>query len=83
MAVSEPRAVASTLLLLEAPTVKVAALLAIAVWAFCRFYYFAFYVIQQYVDPGHRFTGLLGFLRYAAGRHSRVKMGETTQEESG
>jgi hypothetical protein len=25
---------------------------------FCRFYYFAFYVIEHYVDPGYRFSGL-------------------------
>ncbi len=41
------------------------ALLAIAIWAFCRAYYFAFYVIQHYVDPNYRFAGLLDFLRYA------------------
>jgi len=52
------------LLLLEHPSVKVALLLAITIWCFCRFYYFAFYVIQHYVDPGHRFSGLLSFARY-------------------
>ncbi len=44
--------VASTLLLLESPSLKVALLLALAVWAFCRAYYFAFYVIEHYADPG-------------------------------
>lgn len=38
---------ASALLVLEAPSLKVALLLVLAVWAFCRFYYFAFYVIQH------------------------------------
>jgi len=52
------------LLLLEHPSVKVALLLAITVWCFCRFYYFAFNVIQHYVDPSHRFSGLLSFARY-------------------
>lgn len=55
---------ASTLLLLEAWNIKVLLLLAIAVWAFCRFYYFAFYVIEHYVDPRYRFAGLLSFFRY-------------------
>jgi hypothetical protein len=41
-----------------------ALLLAIAIWAFCRAYYFAFYVIQHYVDPSFRFAGLLAFVRY-------------------
>jgi hypothetical protein len=55
---------ASGLLLFEAPTLKVALLLAIAVWSFARFYYFAFYVIQHYVDPSFRFAGLGSFVRY-------------------
>ena len=55
---------ASTLLLLEAWNIKVILLLAIAIWAFCRFYYFAFYVIEHYVDPQYRFAGLWSFLRY-------------------
>ena len=56
---------ASVLLVLQSPSVTVAALLCVSVWAFCRFYYFAFYVIQHYVDPEYRFSGLLSFVRYA------------------
>ncbi len=52
------------LLLLETPTLKTALLLTIAIWCFCRFYYFAFYVIERYVDPGFRFSGLWMFARY-------------------
>ena len=55
---------AAVLLVLENPTWKVALLLALAVWCFCRFYYFAFYVIEHYVDPGYRFAGLWSFVRY-------------------
>jgi hypothetical protein len=55
---------AAALLLLERPTIKVGLLLALAVWCFCRFYYFAFYVIEHYVDPSYRFSGLLSFMRY-------------------
>lgn len=43
--------VAAALLILECPNWKVAGLLTLAVWCFCRFYYFAFYVIEKYVDP--------------------------------
>jgi hypothetical protein len=43
---------------------QVLALLVIALWAFCRWYYFMFYVIEHYVDPGYRFDGLSSFLRY-------------------
>lgn len=37
---------------------------AVSIWAFCRFYYFAFYVITNYVDPGFRYAGLLDFVRH-------------------
>ncbi len=59
---------ASLLLVFEHPTAKMVVLLAICVWCFCRFYYFAFYVIEHYVDPGYRFSGLLSFARYLVQR---------------
>ncbi len=62
---------ASVLLLLEAPRVRVAILLAVAVWAFARAYYFAFYVVEHYIDDGYRFAGLLSFLRYVMRRSGR------------
>lgn len=52
------------LLLIENPRWEVAVLTALALWAFCRAYYFAFYVLEHYVDPGHRFSGLIPFVRY-------------------
>ena len=55
---------ASLLLIVETPTLRQVALLSIAVWSFCRFYYFAFYVIEHYVDPGYKFSGLVSFARY-------------------
>ena len=55
---------AATLLIIENPTWKAALLLALAIWCFCRFYYFAFYVIEHYVDPGYRFSGLWSFARF-------------------
>jgi hypothetical protein len=64
-------ALASALLLVESPTWRTAALLAIAIWSFCRFYYFAFYVIEHYVDPGYRFAGLGAFLRYCWQRRKK------------
>ena len=59
---------AAVLLLAEVTTLKVAVLLALTVWGFCRAYYFAFYVIEHYVDPGYRFSGLLSFARYVMRR---------------
>jgi hypothetical protein len=55
---------AATLLLLEHPTWKVALLLALGIWCSCRFYYFAFYVIEKYIDPGYKFSGLWSFIGY-------------------
>jgi hypothetical protein len=55
---------AGILIFLDNPTWKTAVLIALAVWSFCRFYYFAFYVIEKYVDPGYKFSGLISFARY-------------------
>ena len=59
---------ASLVLILENPHWKTALLLALAVWCFARFYYFAFYVIEHYVDPAYRFAGLWSFVRYLSAR---------------
>lgn len=59
---------ASGMIIWEHPSLSVAALLAIAIWAFARAYYFAFYVVEHYIDPGHKYAGLLSFLRYMARR---------------
>jgi hypothetical protein len=55
---------ASAGILIELPSLKVALLLAVAVWCFARAYYFAFYVVQHYVDPTYHFAGLVDFARY-------------------
>ncbi len=63
---------ASALLLALAPSALVAVLLIIAIWSFCRFYYFAFYVIEHYVDSSYRFAGLGDFARYLLRRKAAV-----------
>lgn len=55
---------AGGLLLTDHPDLRTLTLLTICVWCFCRFYYFAFYVIQHYVDDRFRFAGLGSFIRY-------------------
>jgi hypothetical protein len=55
----------SGLLLYLHPSLQTATLLAVAIWAFCRAYYFAFYVIERYIDPTYRFAGLTSLIRYA------------------
>ena len=56
--------IAVAAILLESPTLRTAALLAIIIWSFSRAYYFAFYVIEHYIDPGFRFAGLVSALRF-------------------
>lgn len=46
----------------------VAALVLLVAWSAARGYYFMFYVIEKYVDPGYRFAGVGDFLMYAMGR---------------
>jgi hypothetical protein len=54
----------AALLFFAHPTVKTGLLMIVVVWSFCRFYYFAFYVIERYVDQSYRFSGLLSFGLY-------------------
>jgi hypothetical protein len=72
---------ASGLLLLERPSLKVAVLLAVAIWCFARAYYFAFYVVEHYADPGYRFAGLWSFAKYALARR-RLKGSAANQPGS-
>lgn len=53
-----------TALLLVLDNYKIALLLFICIWSFCRFYYYAFYVIEKYIDSQFKYSGLLSFLLY-------------------
>jgi hypothetical protein len=55
---------ASILLLLRNPEMSSVLLLAIALWAACRTYYFAFYVLHHYVDREFRYSGIGSLLAY-------------------
>ena len=65
---------ASAVILLDHPSFKLAALLALAIWAFARAYYFAFYVVEHYIDPTFHYAGLIDFLR----RHRRREKSDAT-----
>ncbi len=56
------------ILLLEFFSWRHLALLAIAIWAFSRASYFAFYVIEKYVAGEFRYAGLFDFAKYLAHR---------------
>lgn len=55
---------AAGLLLADHPDLRTLLLLGLSIWCFCRFYYFAFYVIQHYVDDRYRFAGLTSFVSF-------------------
>lgn len=71
---------AAALLILERPTLKTAVLLAVAVWAFARCYYFAFYVVERYADPAYRFSGLASFARHVWRRKVHRQRGRPQSE---
>jgi hypothetical protein len=60
----------ATLLIAQNPDVRTAVLLGLAIWSFARLYYFAFYVIERYVDPSYRFSGLTSAILYCFGSRS-------------
>ena len=63
---------AGGILLAEHPSTRTTILLAVTVWAFCRAYYFAFYVIERYIDPQYKFAGLASLLWYLLSRRGAV-----------
>lgn len=46
-------------ILFENQNLRTAALLLIAIWAFCRFYYFLFYVLEHYAGSNRKYAGLI------------------------
>jgi hypothetical protein len=60
-------------LFFQHPTLSAAFLMVVAVWSFCRFYYFAFYVIEHYMDPNYRFSGLLSFALYLMQKRTNAR----------
>jgi uncharacterized membrane-anchored protein len=53
---------ASALILAEAPNWRVLTALLIVIWASARFYYFPFYVLENYVDSSLKYAGLWALL---------------------
>jgi hypothetical protein len=43
-------------------------LLGLTIWAFCRAYYFCFYVLEHYADSNFKYSGLLDLARYLLNR---------------
>jgi hypothetical protein len=75
--------VAALALIVENPNLRDTFLLLVAIWSFSRFYYFAFYVIEHYVDPGFRFAGLWAFFLYLFRRRSHPEKAIPPGDEPG
>ena len=65
--------ISSLLLVLLNLNFETIVLLLLAIWGFCRAYYFAFYVIQYYIDPSFRYSGLIDFAKYQMKRRNKKK----------
>lgn len=74
--------IAVTLILLDSPSLRTASLLALSVWCFARAYYFAFYVIEHYVDDSYRFAGLGDFFVWSWKRFRQRDVSDEISSES-
>lgn len=63
------------IILTEMPSLRLAVLLSLLVWASCRFYYFLFYVLEQYVDQTMRYSGLFDLLMGMRPRRRKLRRG--------
>lgn len=50
--------IAAALVICESPHARTITLLLISIWAFCRFYYFLFYVLEHYAGREKKYAGL-------------------------
>jgi len=56
---------AGTLLFLD-QNIRTLFLLLITIWAFCRFYYYLFYVLEKYIGRDQKYAGIFDALKYIA-----------------
>lgn len=74
--------IAGAIIWLGQPTFKIACLLVLMIWCFARAYYFAFYVIEKYIDPSFRFAGLTSALRYLLQRRRDAGRNQPTTDRN-
>ena len=51
-------------ILIESQNIRTILLLIITIWAFCRFYYYLFYVLEKYIGRDQKYAGILDALKY-------------------
>lgn len=50
--------IAALLIVQRSPRVVTVILVGTLAWSSCRFYFFLFYVLERYVDPGMKYRGV-------------------------
>ena len=63
-------ALSGNLLVFASPDLRTVVLVVVLAWSSARLYYFLFYVLERYVDPSLRYSGLLALLRAIASSRS-------------
>ena len=61
------------MILAESPAFRTALFLIVAMWFAARFYYFLFYVIENYIDDDFKFTGVVSSLVYLFNKKTNKK----------
>lgn len=56
--------VAAGLLIFQLPHWRTVGLVTLVIWGSARFYYYLFYVIEKYIDPDYKFSGVLSAVQY-------------------
>ena len=62
-------------ILLESPRLQTLLLLLIAIWAFCRFYYYLFYVLENYAGRDRKYAGIFDALKFILHPKNRDQAG--------
>ena len=52
------------LIILETQSLKICLLVGLTIWSFARLYYFMFYVIEKYIDPVFKFSGIVSVIKF-------------------
>jgi len=58
---------------IESQNIRTVVLLLITIWAFCRFYYYLFYVLEKYICRDQKYAGILDALKYVIRSRGGVK----------
>ncbi len=58
-------------IIVETHSFYITVLLLLAIWSAARLYYFMFYVIEKYIDPQYKFSGIFSFLKYLFSRRRK------------